>query len=132
LTENEDQNLEAAQNVVNDYGHLLAQLDGTCYAHPISRLPRTKEEIKNAIQLLLWELQGEDDTICGSLAQSYVYLAQFVEDDEAEIVSRGQAVLQSSDLDPDELDYADKAAPIINRIKLEMESLMSDIKAFIP
>ncbi|MCG6934931.1 MAG: hypothetical protein LJE73_03425 [Proteobacteria bacterium] len=132
MTENEDQNLEAAQNVVNDYGHLLAQLDGTCYAHPISRLPRTKEEIKNAIQLLLWELQGEDDTICGSLAQSYVYLAQFVEDDEAEIVSRGQAVLQSSDLDPDELDYADKAAPIINRIKLEMESLMSDIKAFIP
>jgi hypothetical protein len=132
LTENQDQNLEAAQNVVNDYGHLLAQLDGTCYAHPISRLPRTKEEIKNAIQLLLWELQGEDDTICGSLAQSYVYLAQFVEDDEAEIVSRGQAVLQSSDLDPDELDYADKAAPIINRIKLEMESLMSDIKAFIP
>jgi len=132
LTENEDQNLEVAQNVVNDYGHLLAQLDGTCYAHPISRLPRTKEEIKNAIQLLLWELQGEDDTICGSLAQSYVYLAQFVEDDEAEIVSRGQAVLQSSDLDPDELDYADKAAPIINRIKLEMESLMSDIKAFIP
>ena len=121
MTENEDQNLEAAQNVVNDYGHLLAQLDGTCYAHPISRLPRTKEEIKNAIQLLLWELQGEDDTICGSLAQSYVYLAQFVEDDEAEIVSRGQAVLQSSDLDPDELDYADKAAPIINRIKLEME-----------
>ncbi|MCG6887553.1 MAG: hypothetical protein LJE74_10115 [Proteobacteria bacterium] len=132
MTENQDQNLEAAQNVVNDYGHLLAQLDGTCYAHPLSRLPRTKEEIKNAIQLLLWELQGEDDTICGSLAQSYVYLAQFVEDDEAEIVSRGQAVLQSSDLDPDELDYADKAAPIINRIKLEMESLMSDIKAFIP
>lgn len=132
MTENQDQNLEAAQNVVNDYGHLLAQLDGTCYAHPISRLPRTKEEIKNAIQLLLWELQGEDDTICGSLAQSYVYLAQFVEDEEAEIVSRGQAVLQSSDLDPDELDYADKAAPIINRIKLEMESLMSDIKAFIP
>lgn len=132
LTENYTQNLKTAQSMVNDYGHLLAQLEGTSYAHPISILPHSKADIKNAIQLLLWELQGEDDAICGSLAQSYVFLAQFIEDDEASIVQRGQAVLQSSDLDPEELKYADQAALIINRVKLEMESLMADVKAFIP
>ena len=132
MSDNHEQNLRAARDVVNEYGHLLAQLDGTSYAHPLSRLPGTKEEIQNAIQLLLWELHGEDDAICGSLAQSYVYLAQFIEDEEAEVVMRGQAVLQSSDLDPEELKYADQAALIINRIKLEMETLMADVKAFIP
>jgi len=132
LPDNHEQNLRAARDVVNAYGHVLAQLDGSTYAHPVSSLPDSKEEIQNAIQLLLWELHGEDDNICGSLAQSYVYLAQFVEDEEAEAVMRGQAVLQSSDLDPAELAYADQAALIINRIKLEMESLVEDVKAFLP
>lgn len=132
LESDHEQNLLNAQNVVNDYGHLLASLDTSSYAHPVSRLPHKKEDIKSAIHLLLWELHGQDDDICGSLAQSYIYLAQFVDDNEASSVARGQAILQSSDLDPEEIVYADQAATIINRIKLEMENLLADVKAFLP
>ena len=132
MNQDHEQNLQTAQNIVTEYGHLLAQLDSGSYAHPLSRLPYEKDEIKSAIHLLLWELHGQNQNICNSLAQSYVYLAQFVDDTEAETVARGQAVLQSSDLDPEELIYADQAVVIINRIKVEMENLMQDIKTFLP
>ena len=132
MNQDHEQNLNTAQNIVTEYGHLLAQLDSNSYAHPLSRLPYDKDEIKSAIHLLLWELHGQNQNISNSLAQSYVYLAQFIDDTEAETVSRGQAVLQSSDLDPEELIYADQAVVIINRIKVEMENLMQDIKTFLP
>jgi len=132
VNQDHEQNLNTAQNIVTEYGHLLAQLDSNSYAHPLSRLPYDKDEIKSAIHLLLWELHGQNQNISNSLAQSYVYLAQFIDDTEAETVSRGQAVLQSSDLDPEELIYADQAVVIINRIKVEMENLMQDIKTFLP
>lgn len=132
MNRDHEQNLQSAQNIVTEYGHLLAQLESTSYAHPLSRLPYDKDEIKSAIHLLLWELHGQNQDVSNSLAQSYVYLAQFVDDTEAETVARGQAVLQSSDLDPEELIYADQAVVIINRIKVEMENLMQDIKTFLP
>jgi hypothetical protein len=132
VNQDHEKNLNTAQNIVTEYGHLLAQLDSNSYAHPLSRLPYDKDEIKSAIHLLLWELHGQNQNISNSLAQSYVYLAQFIDDTEAETVARGQAVLQSSDLDPEELIYADQAVVIINRIKVEMENLMQDIKTFLP
>ena len=132
MNQDHEQNLNTAQDIVTEYGHLLAQLDSNSYAHPLSRLPYDKDEIKSAIHLLLWELHGQNQNISNSLAQSYVYLAQFIDDTEAETVARGQAVLQSSDLDPEELIYADQAVVIINRIKVEMENLMQDIKTFLP
>lgn len=132
MNQDHEQNLNTAQNIVTEYGHLLAQLDSNSYAHPLSRLPYDKDEIKSAIHLLLWELHGQNQNISNSLAQSYVYLAQFIDDTEAETVARGQAVLQSSDLDPEELIYADQAVVIINRIKVEMENLIQDIKTFLP
>ncbi len=132
MSQDHENNLHAAQDIVTEYGHLLAQLDTASYAHPLSRLPYDKDQIKSAIHLLLWELHGENQEISNSLAQSYVYLAQFIDDAEAATVARGQAVLQSSDLDPEELSYADEAATIINRIKAEMENLMQDVKTFLP
>ena len=132
MNHDQEKNLQSAQDIVTQYGHLLAQLDTASYAHPLSRLPYDKDEIKSAIHLLLWELHGENQDITTSLAQSYVYLAQFIDDAEAATVARGQAVLQSSDLDPEELAFADEAAVIINGIKAEMENLMQDIKTFLP
>ena len=132
MNQSHETNLQAAQYIVTEYGHLLAQLDTASYAHPLSRLPYDKDKIKSAIHLLLWEFHGENQDITNSLAQSYVYLAQFIDDAEAATVARGQAVLQSSDLDPEELAYADEAALIINRIKAEMENLMQDVRTFLP
>ena len=132
MNQDHEKNLLSAQDVVTEYGHVLAQLDTVSYAHPLSRLPYDKDQIKSAIHLLLWEVHGENQDISNSLAQGYVYLAQFIDDAEAATVARGQAVLQSSDLDPEELAYADEAAVIINGIKAEMETLMQDIKTFLP
>ncbi|MDX1823561.1 MAG: hypothetical protein R3354_02515 [Thiohalomonadales bacterium] len=131
MNQDHEKNLQVAQDIVTEYGHLLAQLDSSSYAHPLSSLPYDKDEIKSAIHLLLWELHGQNHEVSNSLAQSYVYLAQFVDDTEAETVARGQAFLQSSDLDPEELIYADRAVVIINRIKVEMENLMQDLKGFL-
>jgi hypothetical protein len=131
MNQDHEQNLQAAQDIVTEYGHLLAQLESSSYAHPLSRLPYDKDEIKSAIHLLLWELHGQNQDVSHSLAQSYIYLAQFVDDTDAATVARGQAVLQSSDLDPEELIYADQAVVIINQIKVEMENLMQDLKSFI-
>lgn len=126
-----EQQLKQAQQIVNAYGKLLAQLDASHYGHPESSLPHDKDQIKSAIHLLLWELDGSDKTICDSLAQSYVYLAQFVPDDEAAIVARGQFFLSSSDFDESHLADADQAAKIVNKIKLEMEALIEDVRKFV-
>jgi len=125
-----EQQLKSAQQIVNAYGKVLAQLDGANYGHPRSLLPHDRDEIKSAIQLLLWELEGEDKTICNSLAQSYVYLAQFIPDEEAETIARGQHFLSSSDFDDEHIKEADQAAKIVNRIKLDMEELILDVRKF--
>jgi len=131
VTDNHEENLTNAQEIVNAYGHVLAQLDNGSWVHPVSCLPYDVDTIKSAIHLLLWELNGQDKAICNSLAQSYVFLAQFINDEEAAMAARGQALLQSSDLDPDELKYADKAETILNRVKLDMEALLGDVQAFL-
>lgn len=125
-----EQQLKNAEQIVNAYGKVLAQLDGINYGHPQSLLPCDREEIKSAIQLLLWELEGDEQDICNSLAQSYVYLAQFIPDDEAQIIATGQSILSSSNFDDAHLEEADEAARIINRIKLEMEEMILDVRKF--
>ena len=123
--------LEAAQQLVNAYGHVLAERDVAAYAHPRSCLPAPPEKIMAAIHQLLAFLQDADPEIARSLAQSYVYLAQFVDDEEAATVARGQAAMQAQPPEPAELPYAEQAARIINRIKLEMESLLQDVQIYL-
>lgn len=125
-----EQQLKHAQQIVTDYGKVLAQVDAANYGHPVSLLPHGRDEIKSAIQLLLWELEGENKAICDSLAQSYLYLAQFIPDEEAETIARGQHFLSSSNFDDEHLEEADQAAKIVNRIKLEMEELILDVRKF--
>ena len=61
------------------------------------------------------------------LRRGYVYLAQFVSDDEAEIVSRGQASINGTGGDTAS---AEPAMRIINRIKLEMERAVEEMGAY--
>ena len=126
-----EKELYQAQKIVNAYGHVLANLSDGTWAHPISSLPYDPDTIKNAIHLLLWELKGQDKIICNSLAQSYVFLCQFIDDDDADMVNNSQNMLQSSDFDQEGLINAEQAQGIINRIKLDMETLMEDVKVFI-
>lgn len=126
-----DIKIQHARDVVNAYGHVLASLGSQTIAHPASLLDHDIDEIKSAINLLLTELSPVDSNITHSLAQSYVYLGQFVTDEEAMIVEHGQAVLESSDLNPDELQYAEQSKKIISKVKLEMEALILDIQTYL-
>jgi len=130
MTPDYEQQLKNAEQIVNAYGKILAKLDAGNYGHPQSLLPFDRDEIKSAIQLLLWELEGENRDICNSLAQSYVYLAQFIPDDEADIIVQGQHFLSSSDFDDSHIEEAGEAARIINRIKLDMEEMILDVRKF--
>lgn len=131
MDNNINDELATAQQYVQQYGQILAMQDGSSYGLPVSLLPCDKDQLKAHIQLLLWEIGEQDKTICNSLAQSYVYLAQFITDDEADIVTRGQAVMQSSDMGHDDWQLVEDASRIINQIKLEMEALMAEVKPFI-
>ena len=131
MSSDSDIKLQQAKEIVNTYGHVLASLGTHTIAHPISLLSHNIDEIKSAINILLNEVSGLDNNITHSLAQSYVFLGQFVSDDEAQTVVRGQAVLESSDMNPDELQYAEQSKKIVSKIKLEMEALLLDIQSYL-
>lgn len=123
--------LETAERVVSAYGTLLARLEHVNTALPTSLLPHPKNEIKQAIQTLLWECDEIDHNIHNSLIQAYVYLEQFIPDASVEIVARGQAAIQSADPTHPDWHYADEASRIIARIKSDMEDAVQDMRIFL-
>lgn len=123
--------LAEAQQLVHQYGQILSQLDAASYAHPQSRLPCDKDQLKSSLQLLLWEIGEQDKSICESLVHAYTFLAQFIDDKDAELVAKSQAIMQSSDMGHADWDNVEEATRLINGIKLEMEELLKDVKPFL-
>ncbi len=123
--------IRAAQVIVSDLGHALADKADASVGMPESQLPYSKDKIKNALQLLIWELGKEQSSVAQSLAEAYVLLAQFIPDEDAEILHRGQAALQSNDPEHKDWQFAGPAARIINDIKLEMENALEEIRIFL-
>jgi len=124
-------NPDDAKDIVNAYGKLLASLEQVNTALPASLLPFAKDKIKESLHTLIWELDGLDDTIRNSLVQAYVYLEQFISDNKVEIVTRGQAALQSADPQHSDWQYVDEANRIITQIKAAMEEAMQDMQIFL-
>lgn len=116
-----------ATRVVSDYGKVLARVEPGVYGLPESLLPHTRETIRYAITTLLKQLGPGHPEVKEGLRQGYVYLAQFVADEEAELVSRGQASVAGNRTDDDS---AEPAMRIINRIKLDMERALEEMRAF--
>jgi len=125
------QELDDAQKLVQKYGQILSQLDASSYGHPQSLLPCDKDQLKSALLLLLWEVNKQDEAINDSLIQAYTFLAQFIDDDNAQIVAKSQAIMQSSDMGHEDWESVETATRIINEIKLEMEALLKDMQPFI-
>ena len=123
--------LAEAQQLVQQYGQILSQLDASSYAHPLSLLPCDKEQLKSSIQVLLWEIGEQDKSICESLVHAYTFIAQFIEDEDAELVAKSQAIMQSSDMGHDDWNHVEEATRLINDIKLEMEALLKDVQPFL-
>lgn len=124
-------NLESAERIVSAYGEVLARLKHVNTALPSSLLPNSKAEIKQAIQTLLWELEDVNKTVRNSLIQAYVYLEQFIADNNVEVVARGQAAIQSADPEHPDWIYADDANRIINKIKMDMEDAMQEMRIYL-
>jgi hypothetical protein len=77
--------LALATKVVRDYGKVLAEVIPGVHGLPESLLPHSKDQIRNAIFMLLENLEPEHNALKESLARGYVYLAQFVPDIDAAI-----------------------------------------------
>lgn len=114
-----------ATKVVTDYGKVLAQVAPGAYGLPQSLLPYPKERIRSAIRWLIENLPTEHVELRESLARGYVYLAQFVADDEAAIIAHGSASLVGAVGDSA---AAEPATRLINRIKLEMERALEELR----
>lgn len=123
--------LHEAETIVNDLGHAFADNTKLVWGVPESRLPHAKEKIKNAIQLLIWELGHQDTEVANRLAEAYVFLALFIPDEDAETLSRGQAALQSNNPEHPDWEYAVRAEKILNTVKLDMENAMEEIQIFL-
>lgn len=116
--------LALATRVVSDYGKVLAQVSPGVYGLPESLLPYPKERIREALRFLLQNVVQEHPELREGLARGYVYLAQFVADDDAETIARGAA--SATGQSPDSGD-AEPAMRLINRIKAEMEQALNEL-----
>ncbi len=121
--------LGLATKILKDYGQLLGTIEPGCCALPISFLPHSKRAIREASLQVLQTLDGTNTTLRDALIRGYVFLAQFVEDDEAERVSDGEAQMDTLAMEAGEMANAPaalEALRVVNRIKLEMEQALTE------
>lgn len=123
--------IKQAEQIIHDYGKLLGEITTVAYAHPGSLLPHSKDQIKDAIQMLLTEIGRDNNEVRNSLIEAYVLLAKFISEDDAAILEKGRAALAKGEADSSFIEDADQATKIINGIKLEMENLMEDLQIFL-
>ena len=131
MTNDQILRLKQAENIIQDYGKLLGEITTVAYAHPGSLLPHTKDQIKDAIQLILAELGQDNAEVKNSLMEAYVLLAKFISEEDAALLEKGRDALAKGSADNSFIADADQATKIINNIKLEMENLMGDLKVFL-
>jgi hypothetical protein len=118
-----------ATRILSDYAKLLGSIEPGCCALPLSFLPHSKNAIRQATLKVLKRLEPEDAALRDALIRGYIFLAQFVDDDEAMAVMMGQAQLDSTALDAGEEPDSPEALAalrVINRIKLEMETSLAE------
>ena len=119
--------LALATKVVTDYGKVLAQVQPGLHGLPESLLPHSRSQIRNAIFMLLENLEPEHTALKESLARGYVYLAQFIPDADAAVLEKG-AFVQDSRAAVDA--RSEPAMRLINRIKVDMERALEELHAF--
>jgi len=119
--------LALATKVVTDYGKGLAQVQPGLHGLPEALLPHSRAQIRNAIFMLLENLEPEHTALKESLARGYVYLAQFIPDNDATVLAQGPIPKNSgSTIEP----HSEPAMRLINRIKVDMERALEELHAF--
>ncbi len=125
---NSTEKYQKADSIVKVYGRILADVTPIFFGLPVSLLPYSKIQIKDAIQLLITNIDSNDTELLQSLIQSYMSLAQFVTNDELATLEHGLAAINSEK--PSEADYhaMEQASFITSRIKADMEMYSEELQ----
>lgn len=120
--------LTIATRIVSEYGNILNQTDSGLYGHPDSCLPHDKARIREAILTVFEQLGQLRPDIRHGLIHGFVYLAQFVPDQDAALIAQGQDWLsQNNPAETPAPVYVNESLKLINQIKADMESAMNEI-----
>jgi len=125
------QDLELSQKIVADYGRLLSSMQPSFYGLPLSKLPYTITEIKDAIYAVLNAINHEEKMIIDSLKNAYVYLGQFIPDDEIITVDQAMGSLKNTNNAAADTKDIEQAGFITSKIKLRMENNLEEIQLII-
>lgn len=125
------QQLDTAEKVIAAYGSVLASMEPSFYGLPLSKLPYTITEIKDAIYCILNVLDDNDQQITDSLSNAYMYLGQFIPDDEILTVQQALGTLNDSQQATDDINDIEQAGFITSKIKLRMENNLEEIQLFL-
>ncbi len=119
--------LAVAGKILRDYGRVLGEIEPGCAALPRSALPHPRGAIQEATLRALAMLDPTDDALRDALIRGFVFLAQFVDDADAERVADGQAQMDAMALEAGaepQSPRAQEALRVVNRIKVEMEQAL--------
>jgi len=125
------QQLEFSEKVISAYGKLLSTMEPSFYGLPISKLPYTITEIKDAIYTILNVIPDEDQKIIDSLTNAYMFLGQFITDDEILTVEQALGNLKNVDKASNDTKDIEQAGFITSKIKLRMENNLEEIQLFL-
>ncbi len=114
--------LSLATKVLNDYSKVLASIEPSNLGFAESFLPHSKAAIREATRTALHHLGGGQPTLREALIRGFVYLEQFVPDEQAEVLL--MAAMPGAGVS--NADGA-KAQAIITDIKLRMERALQEI-----
>lgn len=125
------QQLEFAEKALAAYGKILAAIEPSFYGLPLSSLPYTINEIKDSIYAVLNTIDTSDKQIIDSLTNAYMFLGQFISDDEILIVQQALGNLKDSSKASPDTSNIEQAGFITSRIKIKMENNLEEIQLFL-
>ena len=117
--------LALATKVLNDYSKMLANIEPGNLGFAESFLPHSKTAIREATKSALSHLGTGQPALREALIRGYVYLEQFVNDAQAEVLL--EAAMPGADVS---LSGSTEAAEIVIDIKLRMALALKEISAF--
>ena len=117
--------LALATKVLNDYSKMLANIEPGNLGFAESFLPHSKTAIREATKSALSHLGPGQPVLREALIRGYVYLEQFVNDAQAEVLL--EAAMPGSEVS---VEGGGQASEIVIDIKLRMAQALKEISAF--
>lgn len=114
-----------ATKVLNDYSKMLANIEPSNLGFAQSFLPHSKTAIREATKTALSHLGSGQPELREALIRGYVYLEQFVPDEQALVLMEAAMPGEHA-----ELETASEATEIVNTIKAQMAVALEEIRDF--